>query len=321
VRIPAGEYLIGCAESDQPDERPVTRALLENDLEMAFAPLTNAEFGCFVRDGGYHDGRPWWRGDAALAWLSGQDNGDDEQIGWLSGMRDLALSWGANGPVPPEFQALFAPGTPEDWLRAQARAFMSYSPDDWEAEIRRRYGTQRWHRPLWWGDDRFNAAAQPCTGISLFEAQSYVNWLQQRSGHAGIDLPGELAWEAAARLPAGLLQRLARWLPASWRMNVLETGLNRPSAPGVFPLGSRKRLTDTLGNVFEWTTSTYSEQHDRALLEAKSPQDLASNARWVVRGGSWNNPAAFARPSYRNHYAPGLRHYGLGVRLVRRPIP
>ena len=61
---------------------------------------------------------------------------------------------------------------------------------------------------------------------------------------------------------------------------------------------------DMAGNVWEWTASWYDD----------------TQARRVVRGGSWNHDRNFARAAARNLYlGPGGRGDLLGCRLVRRP--
>ncbi|MET3605426.1 hypothetical protein ABIC99_003255 [Sphaerotilus sulfidivorans] len=66
VRVPAGRYTIG-HNNGPADEGPETSVTLAA-FEMAFAPVTNAEYRCFIDAGGYKDER-WWDGDLARQWL------------------------------------------------------------------------------------------------------------------------------------------------------------------------------------------------------------------------------------------------------------
>ena len=90
--------------------------------------------------------------------------------------------------------------------------------------------------------------------------------------------------------------------------------LRRTSPIGVFVQGDTlDGLTDLAGNLWEWTTSTYTDRLDASALIAAAPEGLA---RRVVRGGSWNDPTGTCRPSYRDWLTPDYRSYDLGLRLV-----
>ena len=62
AHIEGGEYRIGSDDSDpdaNPYERPIRTVRLE-PFDLAFAPVTNAEFEHFIRAGGYETDR-WWK--------------------------------------------------------------------------------------------------------------------------------------------------------------------------------------------------------------------------------------------------------------------
>jgi formylglycine-generating enzyme required for sulfatase activity len=63
------------------------------------------------------------------------------------------------------------------------------------------------------------------------------------------------------------------------------------------------------GNVWEWCLNRYDDLHDTGV----------SQARRVVRGGSWNLNQYFARASYRSPNRPDDRGFSSGFRVVRRP--
>lgn len=58
-------------------------------------------------------------------------------------------------------------------------------------------------------------------------------------------------------------------------------------------------LYDTLGNVWEWTSSKWNEE------------------KGVIRGGSWSSGPAYTRVSFRGKTAPSYRWNYLGFRLAR----
>jgi formylglycine-generating enzyme required for sulfatase activity len=63
------------------------------------------------------------------------------------------------------------------------------------------------------------------------------------------------------------------------------------------------------GNVWEWCLNSYDDLHDTGV----------SQARRVVRGGSWFNFQDGARASSRFNLLPGNRFNFSGFRVVRRP--
>jgi formylglycine-generating enzyme required for sulfatase activity len=67
------------------------------------------------------------------------------------------------------------------------------------------------------------------------------------------------------------------------------------------------------GNVWEWTSSLYKPYPYRADDGREAPN--ASGDR-VVRGGSWALARRLARAAARRWYAPGLRYYLVGFRVV-----
>lgn len=71
------------------------------------------------------------------------------------------------------------------------------------------------------------------------------------------------------------------------------------------------------GNVWEWTTSEYTDRLEGGKIETEAPDDVA---RRVLRGGSWGYAAGRCRTSCRGGGTPGGRFNGLGFRLVLDPI-
>jgi sulfatase modifying factor 1 len=75
-------------------------------------------------------------------------------------------------------------------------------------------------------------------------------------------------------------------------------GTKSPNAWGVY---------DMLGNVHEWTSSIYESNGGLA----GQPGD------YVVRGGSWLDPAQYSRAAFRGARQPSVVRFGTGFRLVR----
>ncbi len=139
----------------------------------------------------------------------------------------------------------------------------------------------------------------PAVCISVNDAQAFVDWLSEASGHV-YRLPTEVEWEYAARAGkesdywwgegVGTDNANCGWCGSQWS--------NVSSAP----VGSFERndygLFDTVGNVWEWTSS--------------SAQSGA-----VVRGGAWNFAPRLARASTRMELDPDFRSNYIGFRVLR----
>ncbi|MEB3236049.1 MAG: SUMF1/EgtB/PvdO family nonheme iron enzyme [Candidatus Sericytochromatia bacterium] len=77
-------------------------------------------------------------------------------------------------------------------------------------------------------------------------------------------------------------------------------------------------LPDMTGNVAEWVHDVYANGADDRLIDPTGPDE--GDMR-VVRGGSRNNEAVFARSAYRNEpLEPDTRDCWVGFRVARTII-
>lgn len=139
----------------------------------------------------------------------------------------------------------------------------------------------------------------PVVCVSMRDALAYVDWISQASSQ-DYKLPSEVRWEYAAR--AG--KETDYW----WGEGVSTDNANcgwcgsQWSNVSTAPVGSFERndfgLFDTVGNVWEWTTS-----------------DQSAGA--VVRGGAWNFAPRLARASTRMELDSNFRSNYIGFRIVR----
>ena len=140
----------------------------------------------------------------------------------------------------------------------------------------------------------------PVVCVSMHDAKAYVEWISQASNQA-YKLPSEARWEYAAR--AG--KETDYW----WGEGVSTDNANcgwcgsQWSNVSTAPVGSFERndfgLFDTVGNVWEWTTSKQAESNS------------------VVRGGAWNFAPRLARVSTRMELDSSFRSNYIGFRVVR----
>ncbi len=169
----------------------------------------------------------------------------------------------------------------------------------------------------------------PVVSVTWYEAAAFAQWLQAAhrardpSSLRVVGLPHEVEWEYACR--AGTTTRFASGDTEADLAKVGWTGAN--SGGNTHPVGKLEPnawgLYDLHGNVWEWCSSprdpypSGSRTHDPL-----PPVDLTdSGAGRVVRGGSFDYGAQFARSADRVGWLPSYRVPDLGFRLVRAPAP
>ena len=175
-------------------------------------------------------------------------------------------------------------------------------------------------------EQAFKYANHPRDNVNWYQAMAFARWLSwKETGEfltlAEIDrwpvrLPTEREWEIAARGPEGLLYPYGNEFDRA-KGNTSETGIRQTSAVGIFADGAAWcEALDMSGNVWEWCLNPVDVPDDGFAAE-----NLRSNARRVLRGGSWFSTHHDARAAYRHNFIPGYRVNFFGFRLccVRAP--
>ncbi len=153
----------------------------------------------------------------------------------------------------------------------------------------------------------------PVVCVSWNDANAYMEWLSQQTGHQ-YRLPTEAQWEYAAR--AGTTTKY-------WWGN--DIGSNKANCNNNYcgdrfqytaPVGSFAKnpfgLYDTVGNVWEWTCSEYKGKYN-----GQEQQCVDSAGYFVLRGGAWNYHATRARSANRDGNDPTDRFSYYGFRPAR----
>ncbi|MFY9988765.1 MAG: ergothioneine biosynthesis protein EgtB [Chthoniobacterales bacterium] len=168
---------------------------------------------------------------------------------------------------------------------------------------------QRWEAPLYWEkrDESwwiFTLAGmreldtdEPVCHVSYFEADAFARWAKAR-------LPSEFEWEvAAADLP--------------YAGNFAET--NRFHPQPLDETATRQPLAQMFGDVWEWTSSSYSPYPGYAptagALGEYNGKFMCN--QYVLRGGSCATSQSHIRKTYRNFFPPNARWQFTGLRLAR----
>jgi hypothetical protein len=159
--------------------------------------------------------------------------------------------------------------------------------------------------PVYFDNSDYNQGEQPVVGISVKDAEAYADWLSAQTG-CKYRLPTEEEWEKAARAGKETIYPWGDDSPADLKnANYKGNGsFDVPSPVGTFESGKNDwGLADMAGNVWEWTSSTHSE-------------DSASTLR-IVKGGSWmDGPMELRISNFRE--IDGEKGYpDVGFRLVK----
>ena len=279
VHVPAGPFTMGSPEDDEQayaDERPAHSVTLP-DFYISRYPITNAQYGVFVAEGGYENESYWT--PAGWAWRQGAE-------------ADLS-------PIDDEdFKKNYA-----DWLKNRPREKRN-QPYWW--------GDSKWGRatrPVV-GVSWYEATAYS-NWLRSRLADGELSFRVWRTGKPGVEslaqqhvvarLPSEAEWEKAARGSEGL-----RWPWGNeWqedRANIEEAHLGETSAVGSFPAGaSPYGVLDLAGNVWEWTRSRWGRKslftpdYGYPYRSDDGREELDGPDLRVVRGGSWDDSQRFAR--------------------------
>ncbi|MCL2709367.1 MAG: SUMF1/EgtB/PvdO family nonheme iron enzyme [Planctomycetaceae bacterium] len=195
-----------------------------------------------------------------------------------------------------------------------------------------------------------NHPNQPVARISWDEAMQFAAWFSKEFA-VSADLPTEAEWEWAARAGAdtrypygtfdtdfskfaNLAGAERRYLYTSWIDGSTIHRRNPYPADSVFPLRDDRfsdrwftvdyvaqyepnawGLYDMIGNVSEWTKSSY---RPYSYVADDGRNDPASRELKVARGGSWHDRPKSTGSATRYAYEPWQKVHDVGVRIVLR---
>jgi len=165
----------------------------------------------------------------------------------------------------------------------------------------------------------------PVASVSWTDALAYSRWLERMLKDSNetpaelrqllqqgwrITLPSEAEWEKAAR---GFGSRIYPWGNQP-RRDQANYGSLAPLPVGSFECSEcAYGLADMSGNVWELTRSPYEPYPFDASDDRKN---LGADALWVMRGGSYSDPANLVRSGVRGGVDPGARRPTIGFRVV-----
>lgn len=165
----------------------------------------------------------------------------------------------------------------------------------------------------------------PVANVSWTDAIAYARWLEARLKESAqtpaplqrllnngwrVSIPNEAQWEKAARGSEG---RLYPWGNQPNRDKANYSGSGTRAVGSYACPECQYGLHDMSGNVWEWTRSPY---QPLPFDPSDDRSNLAEDALWVMRGGSFNDAENNARTAVRGAADPGARRPFIGFRLV-----
>lgn len=299
VRIPAGEFMMGSAESPaalaqafpgyEPerftqlhDEAPVHRVRNSRAFYMGQHEVTVGQFRRFLAASGYVP-QSVADGTGGFGYSADHVNRRQPNQDAFAG-RDPKYSWQNPGFTQSDDE----PVVNVSWHDAQAlarwlsqteqRTYRLPTEAEWEYACRAGTTTRYPH-----GDD----PAKLTQAANVFDAAAAPHW------PLWADRAVKASDGFAFTAPVGSL------------------------APNAFG------LYDMLGNVWEWTADWHEDDYYAHSPEVDPPGPADGSVR-VRRGGSWHTWAFYARCSYRNWNTASTRYTLVGIRLLMQdasPIP
>ncbi|MBK8539267.1 MAG: SUMF1/EgtB/PvdO family nonheme iron enzyme [Ardenticatenia bacterium] len=303
VRVPAGNYTIGSDEGIYPEEAPEHQIWLDAFWIGQF-PVTNAEYACFIKAGGYEDER-WWVGEAAVSWRDGRLV-DGRIINTLD-MYDRCKA------LPSLLGELLTQGTIDTKQFSRMTSYLTKDRNSLQKDLLAMTAPDGpYTAPRFWKSQQFTSNTRPVVGVCWFEGRAYAAWLSHQS-KMQFRLPSEVNWEAAARV--SLMPEEADVSTSSCGLvNSQELHVGTTTPVAAVCCERSNKAADMMGNCSEWTSSIFSEYPQHLLADVLTSSDV-NRVRLVTRGGGFCLGEIDVRLSCRIHVISTSRSSTDGLRL------
>jgi formylglycine-generating enzyme required for sulfatase activity len=172
------------------------------------------------------------------------------------------------------------------------------------------------------GDNAWGRGLRPVIHVSWKDALNYAAWLSEQTGQT-YRLPTEAEWEYACRAGTNTPFSTGEFISTEQaNFNGLldygqetESGQNRKQTIEVGSFAANHYgLYDMHGNVWEWTSSTYSEDYNGEETRCFDP---TLDTYRMLRGGSWVNTKRSLRSASRIRRDCNDKADFIGFRLAR----
>ena len=163
-------------------------------------------------------------------------------------------------------------------------------------------------------DQGWGRGRRPVINVSWTDAEAYAEWLSAETGRS-YRLPSEAEWEYAARAGGDTRYGWSDTIDGEANCD----GCGRGSPRRTVLAGSFRAnawgLHDMHGNVWEWVRDCWNGSHEGAPADGAA-RTTGTCGRRVLRGGSWFNPAPFARSASRLSGDAAVRGNIAGFRVA-----
>jgi len=212
VHFGMGAFTMGSDKMGDDDNRPAHQVKLTKGFWLGRYPVTNQEYGAFVKAGGYRH-REWW-GSEAWQWLNAEGEAFDE---WFENQDEFTKGYSKESVRPGR--------QPRYWRNPQ-----------WNGANQPVVGVN-WHE-----------AAAYCQWLTAKLKEENPDWRPQK---AVVRLPTEAEWEYAARGGTTRSYPWGDEEPNEQRANFGHR-IGQTSAVGIYPAGATPEgLWGMAGNVWE----------------------------------------------------------------------
>ena len=169
---------------------------------------------------------------------------------------------------------------------------------------------EQWESVMGKNPSDIKGAKLPVTDVSWNDCQEFIKKLNAKTD-GGYRLPTESEWEYSCRAGTSTAHSFGDSLTKS-DANIdsggsKSVGSYKPNAFGLF---------DMHGNVWEWCEDWHGVYPAELEID---PKGSATGDSHVLRGGSFDARALFARSSSRGRISKSSRYDGYGFRLARTP--
>ncbi|TCM85198.1 SUMF1/EgtB/PvdO family nonheme iron enzyme [Rhodovulum steppense] len=194
-------------------------------------------------------------------------------------------------------------------------------------------GRMRMDRAAYWRAPGYDVTdASPAACLNWEDAMRITAWLNEQAPGAGYRLPSEAEfefalkaggdgpypWDGGAENACGHANAADASSRFRWRNTACDDGAPDIAMRGSFPQNAYG-LFDLAGNLWEWTADCWNDSHRGAAADGSARTEGLCSSR-VLRGGSWDDPLANLRVTYRVGIPAAQRQANVGMRVVR-PAP